>query len=248
MESRELVVATYNIHRCVGADGACVPYRVAEVLADLGADIVALQEVDSRLPEHGVDQLALFARLLHARPIAGPTLRHRRGAYGNALLVRRPVLRVHRLDLSVPGREPRGALDVTLDVGGLFVRVMATHLGLSRRERARQVRRLLEAHRAHPPLPTLLLGDVNEWLPGCGIRRALDAYFGPTGHGPTFPARWPLFVLDRIFVQPLAALVDIGVVVSRAARLASDHLPVRARLDSRALAEPTAWSAESAAP
>jgi len=230
----ELVVASYNVHRCIGADGLTIPERVAEVLRGLEADVVALQEVDSTLPEHGLDQLELLARALAAHAVPGPTLLHRRGTYGNALLVRRPVLAVRRHDLSVGTTEPRGALDVDLDLGDAVVRVVATHFGLGRRERHRQAAVLL-ALLGPSTGPTVLLGDFNEWLPRTGARRLFDRRFGPSAQPATYPAALPLFGLDRIWVDPASALLDVEVHRTALTRIASDHLPLRARLDLGAL-------------
>jgi endonuclease/exonuclease/phosphatase family metal-dependent hydrolase len=231
-EPTDLVVASYNIHRCIGTDGQKSPERVAEVLEDLNADVVALQEVDSALPEHGIDQLAFLAKALDYTPVAGPTLVEHHGRYGNGLLTRLPVAAVRRVDLSFAGREPRGALDV--DLGGLPLRVIATHFGLRRRERHWQAR-TLAGLLALSTGPSLLLGDVNEWLPGSSALTVLEAQLGPARGGPTFPSRLPVLRLDRILVRPRAALLDVGVHRTRLARLASDHLPIRARLDGALL-------------
>lgn len=228
------MVASYNVHRCVGADGCSVPERVAEVLRGLEADVVALQEVDSSLPEHRLDQLELLARALSAQAVPGPTLLHRRGAYGNAMLVRRPVLAVRRHDLSVGTTEPRGAIDVDLDLGDVVVRVVATHFGLGRRERRRQAALLLGLLGPGTG-PAVLVGDFNEWLPRAGARRLFDGRFGGAPQAATYPAALPLFALDRIWVDPASALVDVEVRRTPLTRVASDHLPLRARLDMAAL-------------
>lgn len=232
----DLIAVSYNIHRCYGADGRCNPERVADVLRALSADIVALQEVDSRLPEHGVDQLAFLAKALGATYIAGPTLMLHRGSYGNGLLVRWPVVSVRRLDLGIRGHEPRGAIDADLDIGGTLVRVVATHLGLARRERKRQAELLLAALASGPRRPSILLGDMNEWLAGTGALGLFNARFGAVASRRTFPARTPLLRLDRLWVDPAAALLDVSVHATRLSRLASDHLPLRARVDVAALA------------
>lgn len=226
-----LTIATYNIHRCLGRDGRHDAHRVAAVIRELRADAVALQEVDSRpLAEGAVDQLAYLAESTGMQAISGPTLQHRSGSYGNALLTRLPRLRVDRIDLSAPGREARGVLDVDLDLGRWTLRVLATHLGLSWRERRMQVRRLVQLIEVPEAPATVLLGDVNEWLPGrFGLRR-LDAALGRARSVASFPAWRPTLRLDRIWARPAALMLGLRAHRSALARAASDHLPVVAEL------------------
>ncbi len=158
-----LTVATYNVHRCVGRDGRRDARRVLAVLRELDADVIALQELEWQ-PAAALDLLAEFARELGCAGIAGPTLLERTGHYGNAVLTRLPVGAVHRVDLSVPGREPRGALDLVLEAPRGALRVIATHLGLAPAERRRQIRRILALLAPVRPEPVVLLGDLNEWF------------------------------------------------------------------------------------
>src|SRR5690349_5774505 len=160
--TRTLTAATWNIHGAIGTDGRYAPMRIVGVLEQIGADVVALQEVASE-QEHA-DFLAVLERATGYHVVAG-LLRQRRGLdFGNAVLSRHPVRSVERLDLAVGKYEPRGALDVCIDAGlASLLRVVATHLGLRPGERREQVRRLL-AHIEHErPHPTLLMGDLNEW-------------------------------------------------------------------------------------
>jgi len=236
-----LVVATYNTHRCIGTDGVRNPDRVAAVLREVGADVVALQEVDhlhAGSPES--NQATHIAARLGLRPISGPTVLREDGHYGNALLTRLPVLAVRRHDLSVPGREPRGALDVTLVCGTARLRVVATHFGLRAPERKAQARRVLEEIVGTGGRPggapddhhaTVLLGDFNVWHVFARSAAWLAAHFGPTPRPRTYPSRWPLFRIDRIWVRPATALLSARAHASPLARLASDHLPVRGVLE-----------------
>jgi endonuclease/exonuclease/phosphatase family metal-dependent hydrolase len=150
------------------------------------------------------------------------------GHYGNALLTRHPVTAVRRIDLGVSGREPRGALDADLDVRGRCVQVVVTHFGLSAAERRQQASRLLEAVRLDVEHPILLLGDFNEWLPGGGALRMLQPHFVRSPSLPTFPSLRPMLALDRIWIRSGHALAGVRVHRSPAARVASDHLPLRA--------------------
>ena len=120
------------------------------------------------------------------------------------------MLDVRHVDLTVYRREPRGALDVDLDVDGAVVRVIVTHLGLLPGERRTQVRRLLDVLGRQPqPTSSILLGDINEWFAIGRPLRWLHARLGRTAAVPTFPAALPVFALDRIWVHPRPALLSV---------------------------------------
>jgi endonuclease/exonuclease/phosphatase family metal-dependent hydrolase len=223
------VVASYNIHRAVGRDGRFDPERTAEVLAELDAQVIALQEVHTG--RTGRDLVRLFRERVGMEAVLGMTMLRREAEYGNVLLTRHRVLRVARLDLSVPPHEPRGALDVMLDSGGgRRLRVLATHLGLWPYERRRQVKRLLAALDGAEEDALVLLGDLNEWFLWGRPLRWLHVQFKRTPAPATFPAGRPLFALDRLWVRPRTALKRLAVHTSPRARLASDHLPLVATL------------------
>jgi endonuclease/exonuclease/phosphatase family metal-dependent hydrolase len=227
-----LTFASYNIHRCIGLDGRHDPDRIAAVLCELEADVIALQEVDAGYHvDDGIDQIVHLAQATGFKAVSGPVLKNHRGTYGNGLLIRHEPVRVRRVDLSVPGRERRGALDVDLEIDGVRVRVVAAHLGLRPRERQVQVSRLLDALRGHDGGPMVLLGDFNEWLTVSPVLNRLHRRFGRSPGVRSFPSRFPVFALDRVWVQPRAALLNVEVHTSPRARVASDHLPVRALVD-----------------
>lgn len=237
-----LRIATYNIHAGVGNDGRFDAARIVAVLREMDAEVVALQEVEHR-PVADTDLLDYLARATRSTAIAGPTLQREVGHYGNALLTRLPVLQVSRVDLSLPRHEPRGAIDVTLEWQGQRAQVVATHLGLRPYERRQQTRRLLALLEAGKADLAVLLGDLNEWLLWGRPLRWLRRHFSATPYLRTYPAFFPLFALDRIWVSPRAALAGIATHDSRLARLASDHLPLTAEI-SMALLAPPARSTE----
>lgn len=221
--------ATYNVHRCIGNDGRFDPERIAAVLRELKADIIALQELETR-HEGGLQLLELMSRATGLAAVAGPNILRDTGHFGNALLARAEVLAVRRADLSYGLNEPRDAIGVELNMAGRALQVHATHLGLTPQERRYQIKRLLELM-ATGPARLALLGDINEWLPWARPLRWLHRRLGRAPALPTFPAALPLFALDRIWMNPREDLLDIAVHNSYLARTASDHLPLKALVE-----------------
>jgi endonuclease/exonuclease/phosphatase family metal-dependent hydrolase len=240
-----LTVGSYNIHGGIGSDGVRDLARIGRVVSALDADIVALQEVggfpleDDAPPaadpaQDAADAAAELAAHTGMLAIRGFTMRRRGADYGNVVLTRLPPLSVRKLDLSVGRQEPRGALDITFDLSAARVRLIATHLGLVPGERRAQVKRIVELVRtgaAGDEAATLLLGDINEWWAfGRPLRWLHRCFEGAARGDRTFPARWPIFALDRIWVHPKRALAHFQVYRGPETRVASDHLPVRAEL------------------
>lgn len=225
-----LRIASYNLHRCVGGDGVQDASRVAAVIAETGCDTIGLQEVDNRADGgHDSIQLDYLAEKAGMTGIAGHTIVNHEGHYGNALITRRPVLAVRRHDLSFRDHEPRGALEADLDIEGRIVRVIVTHFGLRPAERRDQARRMIEVLADVPEgRQVVVLGDINEWLPLGRPLRWLHRLLGEAPAERSFPARFPMFALDRVWVRPWQSLLAFGTHRSPFARLASDHLPVKA--------------------
>lgn len=223
-----LTVASYNIHQCIGTDGRRDPGRIAQVILELDAPVLGLQEVNSksggRLEEAQMDYLAEATGL---QAVAGTTVWRADSQYGNVLLTRYPIAGIRHVDLSVPGREPRGAIDARLDIQGRAVRVIVTHFGLTLSERFKQVQRLKQVLQGEREQPVILLGDTNEWFPLSRTIRTLNRFFGKSPARPTFPARFPFLALDRIWVRPRRALETVWVHKSPLAKIASDHLPLK---------------------
>lgn len=251
-----LRIASYNIHRCIGCDGKHNPQRVARVLQLLDADIIALQEVGFETDkEHNV--LQYLGKSIDAQIIEGVTLLDERGHYGNAVLSRLPIDTIKLHDISVSHCEPRGVIELQLDINGQRLQLLATHLGLRPGERRSQVDYILAVLSDSHADIQVLVGDLNQWWCGSASRRRLQNYFSRAANrrrqcpAPrTFPARWPLFSLDRILLQP-AELCDrlehghkallgrntnsrntapIDASIRRLAACASDHLPLLAEL------------------
>ncbi|HET7709676.1 MAG TPA: endonuclease/exonuclease/phosphatase family protein [Sphingomicrobium sp.] len=248
-----ITVASYNMRKAIGTDRRRDPGRVLGVLKEIDADVVALQEADKRFGGRGS---AVPHELIDSHGLYKPVpvqVRHRRvmdrvpggksvdrllkintrniGWHGNALLVKPHVgiLDVEALDL--PTLEPRGAILAELLIGDRPIRVVGMHLDLSGLWRRRQLRTILDAVERRPQtMPTILMGDTNEWRKAAGCLNELNGSFRVAPTGPSFHSRHPLAALDRIIVDKQLQIEAAGVHMSRSARIASDHLPIWARL------------------
>lgn len=230
--THQLAIASYNIHQSIGRDRQCRPGRIAEVIRSMHVDFIALQEVDSRPGLHKESmQMDYLAHATDMEAVPGHTITRHTGHFGNVLLTRHPVLSVRQVDISVPGREPRGIIDAELDIHGLPLRVIATHLGLGAAERRFQVRRILQIIDERPSPWLVVLGDFNEWSPWGRPLRWLNERLGKAPNHCTFPARASCLALDRIWLQPRQALTDLHPHITPLARIASDHLPLWGLID-----------------
>jgi endonuclease/exonuclease/phosphatase family metal-dependent hydrolase len=198
-----LIVASYNIHGCIGTDRKHDTTRIARVIREVGAHVLGVQELHAYgVGPDPIDEVHFLAAVSGFEVVTGTTFVGPRGDYGIALFSRLPVLAVRRIDLHVPPREPRCALDVDVAVGQGALRVITTHLGLAPGERWIQVQRLTEAIVQDPGRPTVVLGDINEWFSLVCTLRQLGRHFGPSSTARTWPSWRPLFALDRIWVHP----------------------------------------------
>ncbi|MGL3605128.1 endonuclease/exonuclease/phosphatase family protein [Rhizobium sp. G187] len=235
-----ITVASYNVHKCVGTDGRFDPGRIIDVIREIKPDVIALQEADQRFGERSglldLNRLRLETGLVPV-PVVTSTKSH--GWRGNLLLFRQGAIRdVHQVAL--PGLEPRGALVAEIDFHGRAgLRIVAAHLGLLRWARRQQADVILDILKARDQRPTILMGDFNEWRlgPGSALTR-LEPIFGPLPPAiPSFPARLPVLSLDRIMGNRADMITDLTVHDSALARVASDHLPLTARLDMDKLSD-----------
>lgn len=227
----DFTVASYNIHKAVGADRRRNPARTAAVIAEIGADILALQEADMRFGNRaGLMDLDALRRDLGLIAVPTESVGGAHGFHGNLLLVRNALVEVvHHLHL--PGFEPRGALVADLQISGQPLRVVSAHLGLLPRSRAQQTRTLMDKLSTLDDRPTLLMGDLNEWrLDSRSSLKALADRFAGPPMAHSYPARYPLFALDRMMTCSQGELTDFMAHATPLSRIASDHLPIKARL------------------
>ncbi|WP_292441182.1 endonuclease/exonuclease/phosphatase family protein [Methylophaga sp.] len=225
-----LKLASYNIHAAVGTDGHFDPFRIAEVVREVDADIIALQEVEHHRV-NDLDLLDFLAQQTNMTALAGPTMLRESRDYGNAILSRLPIVSHRLIDLSLEPHEPRGALQVQFDYQGHRLLVYATHLGLKPVERRHQVKNILAEFEQQQADTTVLMGDLNEWFLWGRPLRWLHRYFDTTPACRSFPSTWPVLTLDRIWVQPRRHLIAVAAHRSALARKASDHLPVTALVE-----------------
>lgn len=224
---KKIRVASYNIRKAIGTDRRRMPERVLEVLGQVDADIIALQEADRRF---GVRSAAippaLMERLSDYKPVPLDVQHDSMGWHGNAILVRKGAeVGAHDV-LHLPYLEPRGATMAEVTLNGVGVRVFGMHLDLSGLWRRRQAAAVIHAAQQGAAMPTVLMGDLNEWSANRGCLADFARHYSFAGCGRSFHAQRPVARLDRIMHCSQLTLTDCGVHESAAARRASDHLPI----------------------
>ncbi|MEO6580467.1 MAG: endonuclease/exonuclease/phosphatase family protein [Sphingomicrobium sp.] len=251
--SSTITVASYNMRKAIGTDRRRNPDRVLEVLKEIDADVVALQEADKRMggrgsamPHELIDGHGMYSAVsfgvrhnrllekipggLHAERLMKLDTRNI-GWHGNALLVKAHVGVIDVEAIELPTLEPRGAILAELLVGDRPIRVIGMHLDLSGLWRRRQMRAILDLVAQRPQrMPTVIMGDTNEWRDEAGCLKELNGSYRIAPTGPSFHSRKPIAALDRIIVDNGLGIEAAGVHASPASRKASDHLPIWARL------------------
>jgi endonuclease/exonuclease/phosphatase family metal-dependent hydrolase len=238
-------ILTYNIHKCRGLDRRVDPARIVEVLREIDADVIALQEVLSVHGHPERDHAQFIATQLRFHSCLGENRRFNGGAYGNLLLSRFPLRAIQNHDISTQGREQRGCLRADIELPGTTLHVFNVHLGTSFFERRRQARKLVSPEILHNQEihgARIVLGDFNEWTHGLASH-LLHHHFRSVGNrahvgrSRTYPSVLPLFHLDHIYFDAALKVERLAPHRSRAALIASDHLPLVAdfRLDPPAL-------------
>lgn len=232
----DLRVATYNIHRCRGMDRRTVPSRVANVLRELDADVVALQEVVGAGPG-GAGQAEEIGAAVGMGWVMSSVRYLRSHLFGNVVLSRLPIVHHAQYDLSWRTCEPRACQRADLDLGaGRVLRVYNVHLGTAVLERRYQARRLASyVHDRRITGPKIILGDFNEWMKGLATSTlsslfdSIDIY-AHLKRRRTYPGLFPMVHLDHIYYEGHVEVRGVQLLRSRTALMASDHLPLAADL------------------
>jgi endonuclease/exonuclease/phosphatase family metal-dependent hydrolase len=215
---------TWNVHRGIGPDGRYDFLRITRLIERHAPDIIALQELDTRgILELDQHPLSILSTTFGLHSLEGRTIVAPDGHYGHALLSRWPIVDGGCIDLAVPRREPRCAIEGRIETPIGWLAVRTVHFGLDPFERREQVRRLLAKVEASADA-AVVMGDFNDWLGRGYVRRLLGRRYGAPTTQRTFPAICPLFALDRIYCAP--PLVRLRVWSDGEAKHISDHLPM----------------------
>ncbi|ATW04328.1 endonuclease/exonuclease/phosphatase family protein [Sphingorhabdus sp. YGSMI21] len=227
-----LKVASYNIHKGIGTDRRRNPGRIIDVLNEIDADIIALQEADRRF---GARAAAIPQKLLEmhsdysAIPLDVQT--DSMGWHGNAILVRNSATVIAHDIMHIPCLEPRGAIMAHFELAGRELAVFGMHLDLSGLWRRRQAAAIIKlAQEKQKDVPVVLMGDLNEWSAAGGCLKDFAKAFDMVDCGRSFHSRSPIATLDRIMHSESIRHIEAGVHDSPSARKASDHLPVWATI------------------
>jgi endonuclease/exonuclease/phosphatase family metal-dependent hydrolase len=232
----DLRIATYNVHRCRGMDRRTIPARVANVLRDIDADIIALQEVIGAGPA-GAGQAEEIGAALGMGWVMTAVRHLRNHLFGNVLLSRFPIAHHSQYDLSWRTCEARACQRADLDIGGPeLLHVYNVHLGTAVLERRYQAPRLASyVHDRRVTGPKVILGDFNEWMRGLATKTLSSLFDSIDIHAHlqrrrTYPGLFPLLHLDHIYYDGDVEVRSVELPRTRTALMASDHLPLVANL------------------
>jgi len=225
---------SWNIHKGIGGrDRRYSLSRIIDCIEAENPDFICLQEVDRLLGRsHFDDQPRLLARYFRAHAVYQSNVAVGDGGYGNLVLSRWPVESRHRILLRQGARKPRGAQLLQIDSPEGSLHLVHTHLGLAERERHWQMKRLLGhmLFRSADPLPTLVVGDFNDWRNTLAAATLAANGFAqvtsPIGRFRSFPAWLAVGALDKAFVRGPIAVRQARIVRTSLAKTASDHLPL----------------------
>jgi endonuclease/exonuclease/phosphatase family metal-dependent hydrolase len=241
LDTKVIRIATYNVHRCRGMDRRVSVARVAEVIAALDADVVAVQEMlrGSDPDDETADQVAFIARQLGYHFAFGQTREHRGMPFGNVTFSRLPISFRHNYDITWGALERRGCLRTDLKTpAGQVLHVYNVHLSIRYFSRPHQARHLLSRDvLKHSTLsgPRVVVGDFNEWTRGVASRlmgsefQSVDVRL--LGRRKTYPGFFPVLHLDHFYYDRSLRIRSCRLHRARPALVASDHLPIVAEFE-----------------
>lgn len=226
-----LRIASYNIRGGNGLDGLHDYKRINRFLESCHADVVLLQEVDTRPAVRSTEQdIRDLCGQHFPWFIAGKTISGNDGWYGNAIMSRFEIISHEVFDVSMSGREPRNIMEARIRSDEGDLRILNTHKGLNHGERRWQLKRLHSLLTSEEQTPLFVGGDINEWQTSSRAVQELNAVLHPYPLGRTFPTFCPLFHLDRIWCRPRHLIEEARILKTRETRMYSDHYPVLAHL------------------
>lgn len=225
-------VASYNIRKSVGLDRKRNPERILDVLNEINADVVFLQEVDRRIGERASTLSPEILEEYTDYQAADITVRkHSLGWHGNAILVRKEMKFQKAWRIELPTLEPRGAIAADILVADTTIRCVATHLGLTARIRKAQIQKIANALHLEPDdPPTIIAGDFNEWRKTDIHMELFGERYKMIDPQPSFHSALPIVALDRIVISKDIKFLKSDVHRSKKSKIASDHLPIWADL------------------
>jgi endonuclease/exonuclease/phosphatase family metal-dependent hydrolase len=230
-QTKDVRIATYNIHRCRGMDRRVVPARIIEVLRGINADVIALQEVIGAGPQ-GAGQAEEIGAGLGMGWVMTCVRTLRQHQFGNVVLSRFPIVHHSQYDLSWRTCEPRMCQRADIDVNGLMLHIYNVHLGTAVLERRYQAGRLASfVHDRRIGGPKVILGDFNEWMKGLATK-TLSSLFESVDISQhlkrrrTYPGLFPVVHLDHIYYEGRVEVRSVEMPRTRQALMASDHLPL----------------------
>ena len=232
----DIRIATYNIHRCRGMDRRTSVARIADVIRDLNADVIALQEVIGAGPS-GPGQAEELGAALGMGWVMHSVRTLRGHQFGNVIISEHPIVHHGHYELTWRTCEERSCQRADVDLGqGRLLHVYNVHLGtavLERRYQAGRLAAFVHDHRVKGP--KVILGDFNEWLRGLATK-TLSALFKSIDivehlkRRRTYPGLFPVLHLDHIYYEGEVTVRKLELVRTRKALMASDHLPLVAEL------------------
>ena len=241
-------VLTVNTHKGFGLfNRRFILRELREAVRAVSADVVFLQEVLGTHARHAqrykdwpaAPQYEYIADTIWAQHAYGRNAIYPHGDHGNAVLSRFPIRRYKNHDASFNGHEARGLLHCVLDVPGLATpaHAICVHLGLHEAHRKHQVQLLCRLIETEVPVgePVVVAGDFNDWrlvvherLQRCiGLREVFAAANGRVAK--TYPARWPVLRLDRIYAGNAQSHRPLPLPARPWSHL-SDHAPLAAEI------------------